>query len=190
MEILQNCHCVTALGNSNAKNRSSPPEVFYNKFTAEHLCRSVISIKLLCSFIENTLRHGCSTVNLTHIFRAPFFKNTSEGLLLQKPRPMEILHGFFLITAGNFTSFLIDPWNFYMLFFNTSGNSIHWNFLWRPQFSLKKLMTRTLKANRKEVSITKTISPKKRIYRETKQRKRKRKSNVMRPFMVKSRISK
>ena len=48
--------------------------------------------------------------------RAPFFKSTSEGLLLQKPRPMEILHDFFLITPGNFTSFLIDPWNFYMLF--------------------------------------------------------------------------
>ena len=29
---------------------------------------------------------------------------------------MEIPHGFFLNTPGNSTSFLIDPWNFYMFF--------------------------------------------------------------------------
>ena len=34
-------------------------------------------------FIEITLRHGCSSVNLLHIFRTPFLKNTS-GLLLLK----------------------------------------------------------------------------------------------------------
>ena len=45
------------------------------KFTGEH--RSAISIKLRCNFIEITLRHGCSPVNLQHIFRTPFFKNTS-----------------------------------------------------------------------------------------------------------------
>ena len=28
-----------------------------------------------------TLRHGCSPVNLLHIFRTPFLKNTSEWLL-------------------------------------------------------------------------------------------------------------
>ena len=27
------------------------------------------------------LRRGCSPVNLPHIFRTPFIKNTSEGLL-------------------------------------------------------------------------------------------------------------
>ena len=30
-----------------------------------------------------SLRHGCSPVNLLHIFRTPFPKNTSEGLLLR-----------------------------------------------------------------------------------------------------------
>ena len=34
------------------------------------------------NFIEITLRHGCSPVNLLHYFRAPFYKNTSECLLL------------------------------------------------------------------------------------------------------------
>ena len=68
--------------------RSSHPVVFLvkgvlkicSKFTGEHPCRSVISIKLLCNFIEITLRHGCSPVKLLHIFRTPFTKNTSERL--------------------------------------------------------------------------------------------------------------
>ena len=34
--------------------------------------KSVVSIKLLCNFIEITLQHGCSPVNLLHIFRTPF----------------------------------------------------------------------------------------------------------------------
>ena len=39
-------------------------------------------IELLCNFIEITLRHGCSPVNLLLIFRTPFPRNTSGGLLL------------------------------------------------------------------------------------------------------------
>ena len=53
-----------------------------SKFTGEHPCLSVMSIKLLCRFIEITLCHGCSPVNLLHIFRTPFLKNTSGRLLL------------------------------------------------------------------------------------------------------------
>ena len=34
------------------------------------------------NFIEITLRHGWSPVNLLHIFKAPFSKNTSGGMLL------------------------------------------------------------------------------------------------------------
>ena len=67
--------------------RSSHPEVFLGKgilkicrkFTGEHPWRSVISIKLL---IEITLPHGCSLVNLLHVFRTTFPKNTSGRLLL------------------------------------------------------------------------------------------------------------
>ena len=70
--------------------RSSHPELFLrkgvlkrcSKFTGEHLCQSVISIKMLCNFIEITLRHGCSPINLLHIFRTPFFRNTNGWLLL------------------------------------------------------------------------------------------------------------
>ena len=47
------------------------------------LCWSVISIKLLCSVIEITLQHGYSPVNLLHLFRTTFPKNTSRWLLLE-----------------------------------------------------------------------------------------------------------
>ena len=67
------------------KGRNSPPEVFLekgvlkicSKLTGEHPCLSVISIKLLCNFIEITLRHGCSPVNLLNIFRTSFPEKTS-----------------------------------------------------------------------------------------------------------------
>ena len=65
--------------------RSRHPEVFFekgvlkicSKFTGEHPCRSVISIKLQSNLTETILRHGCSPVNLLHIFRIPFPDNTS-----------------------------------------------------------------------------------------------------------------
>ena len=70
--------------------RSSRPELFlrkgvqkiFSKYIGEHPCQSVISIKLLCNFIEIALWHGCSLVNLLHIFRTPFPKDTSGRLLL------------------------------------------------------------------------------------------------------------
>ena len=43
-------------------------------------------VALLCNFIEVALRHGCSPVNLLHIFRTPFLRNTSKGLLLDQPQ--------------------------------------------------------------------------------------------------------
>ena len=49
-----------------------------SKFTGEHTCQNAISIKLLCNFIEIALRH-LSSLNLQHIFRTPFSKNTSGG---------------------------------------------------------------------------------------------------------------
>ena len=73
---------------------SSHPKVFLgkgvlkicSKFTGEHSCRGVISIKLHSifkpHFIETTLRHGCFPVNLLHIFRTYFSRNTFGWLLL------------------------------------------------------------------------------------------------------------
>ena len=79
--------------------RSSPPEVFLgkgvlkicSKFTGEHPCRSVISIKLQSNFIEITRWDWFSPVNLLHIFRTIFYKNTSGGLLLRIVLPSGIL---------------------------------------------------------------------------------------------------
>ena len=88
--------------------RSSHPEVFlgkdvlkiYSKFTGEHPCQNVISINLLCNFIEITLQHRCSPVNLLHIFRTPFLKNTSKWLLLA------IVLSFLLLISSSFYFFL------------------------------------------------------------------------------------
>ena len=51
-------------------SRGTPLEMFLGK------------VFLLCNFIEITLRHGRSPVNLLHIFRTLFSKNISRGLLL------------------------------------------------------------------------------------------------------------
>ena len=80
---------IHALELQKVMHQKRPPEVFLqkgvlkicSKFTGEHQCNSVILIKLLRSFIEITFRHGCSPANLLHIFRIPFYKNTSGGLL-------------------------------------------------------------------------------------------------------------
>ena len=54
----------------------------YSKFTREHPCRST---ELQGNFIEVARQHGCSPVNLLHIFTTPFSKSMSEGLLLSLP---------------------------------------------------------------------------------------------------------
>ena len=54
-----------------------------SKFTGEHPCQTAVSIKLHSNIIETALWHGCSSVNLLHIFRTPFLKNTSARLLLE-----------------------------------------------------------------------------------------------------------
>ena len=55
-------------------------------FTGEHPCWSVILIKFICKFIQIIHWQGCSPVFsspvLFHIFRTPFYKNTSGGLRL------------------------------------------------------------------------------------------------------------
>ena len=75
---------------SNIENddRSSPPEVFlekgvlklYRKFTGEHPCRSVISIKLLfCNFIEITLGHGFSCTFTAYFQNIFFYEHLSRA---------------------------------------------------------------------------------------------------------------
>ena len=47
-----------------------------------------------CSLTEIALRHGCSPINLLHMFRAPFYKNTYRGLLLH---PLRLLEPYWFI---------------------------------------------------------------------------------------------
>ena len=69
--LLSPCCCM-----EETKNKSSHPEVFLgkvvlklcSKFTGEHPCQSAISVKLLCNFIEITLQHGRSPVNIESLF--------------------------------------------------------------------------------------------------------------------------
>ena len=72
--------------------KTNRPKVFlrkgvlkiYSKFTGEHPCQKVISIKLQSSFIEITLRHGCSPVNLLYIFSTLSLRIPLEGCLYQE----------------------------------------------------------------------------------------------------------
>ena len=74
---------------SNSLFRSSPPWVFLlgsvlgicGGFAVSLLCRSLISIQLLCNFVGVTLQRGCSLVNLLRIFRASLSGSTYGGML-------------------------------------------------------------------------------------------------------------
>ena len=70
-----------------ARHRCCWEKVFWKYATGEYPCRSAISIKLQSNFIKITLRHECSHVNLLHIFRTLFSKNTYGELLLERVGP-------------------------------------------------------------------------------------------------------
>ena len=97
------CWCGQLKSLSNPSNyreasQKHPPEVFcekgvlknFAKFTGKYLSQSLFFNKVAglksakqSNFIEITLWHGSSPVNLLHIFRTPFSKNTSGGLFLR-----------------------------------------------------------------------------------------------------------
>ena len=94
---------------------SSRPEAFlrkgvlkiYSKFTGEHPWRNAISMKLLCNFTQIALRYGSFPVNLLHIFRPPFLKNTSGWLLLK----FVSLKLFLLMTLPRKCWYSETPWS-------------------------------------------------------------------------------
>ena len=104
--------------------RSSHPEVFLgkcvmricSKFTGEHPW-------FLCNVIEITLWHGCSPVNLLHIFRAPFSRNTSEWLLL-KVAKKKFFFWFPEIFSSLSSSYVILSYPGFSLDFLRSGSWI------------------------------------------------------------------
>ena len=65
------------------KTQKQPSRGVFSKRYSENMqqiCRRTPMSK--CDF-NKVAKHGCSTVNLQHIFRTPFTKNTSERLLLK-----------------------------------------------------------------------------------------------------------
>ena len=67
---------------------------------------------LLCNFIEITLQHWCSPVNLQYIFRTPFPKNTSGRLNLIQNTPKYIKKETFFIQIQILVTFNMLPWSF------------------------------------------------------------------------------
>ena len=77
----------TILETSN-KSQKQPPRGVPRKRCSENMQQiyrrtPMPKCDLQSNFIEIALRHGCSPVNLLHIFRSPFPENTSERLLLK-----------------------------------------------------------------------------------------------------------
>ena len=108
------------------KLRSSRPEVFLgegalkicSKFTGEHPCLSAISIKLQSNFTEIAFRHECSPLNLLHIFRIPFPKNTPGRLLLK----------IVFLNFISFQSWKISNWKQWKSLANKNALQIFCNF--------------------------------------------------------------
>ena len=97
---------------TNGCYRSSHSEVFLgkgvllicSKFTGEPPCRSAISIKLQSNFIEITYWHGCSPVNLLHIFRTPFsyYWNHTLAWVFSCEFAAYFQNNFFLLLKSHF----------------------------------------------------------------------------------------
>ena len=114
--------------------RNSHPEVFLikgvlkacSKFTGEKQSQSANSINLQNSFIEITVLHGCSPVNLLYIFRTPFLKSTS-GLLLLKFLKNIKLFSIFIFNYGLYPTCCFKTIAFYKRYrsnFHYLGNFI------------------------------------------------------------------
>ena len=72
-------------------------------FSGGHLCWSVVSMMLLCNFIEIALWHRFSAVNFLHAFRTLFYRNSYGGLLLLKwATPFVILSLFLRVHKWRF----------------------------------------------------------------------------------------
>ena len=79
----------------------------FQKQPSRGVLRKRCSEKLLCNFFEITLRQECSPVNLLHIFRTPFPRNTSGWLLLLFYLFMLILtYLYFIIASYYFVIYL------------------------------------------------------------------------------------
>ena len=67
-------------------------------------------LKFFRNFIEITLQHGCSPVNLLHIFRTPFVKNKSGWLLLKSVDLVTLKVFFQMWTLSFFQMWTLSMW--------------------------------------------------------------------------------
>ena len=106
--------------------------------TRKHLCWSpfsiksdfnkvvkLFSIKFLWNFFEITPRHGCSQVNLLHIFRTPCPRNTSRWLLLDLETR--------LLNIEQLSKYL-NSCTYYSIYFKIDFGNIYW---WKTVVNFK-----------------------------------------------------
>ena len=109
-----------------------------SKSTAEHPCRSVISIKLLCNVIEITLQHGCSPVNLLHIFSFVFAIFYHFFIFSPNESPLKTWKMFSISSKKLFSPSTYSNFcNFFPSFphFRDSKPQWKWNNLWCHQLT-------------------------------------------------------
>ena len=108
-------------------SKSGYPELFpgkdgvlkiCSKFTGEHPCQSTISIKLIYNFIEITIRQECSPVNLLHISRTSFLKNTSGWLVLSHRYGVIYCHFWDIIQSCIKNPVMHVKWKLFTKIFN------------------------------------------------------------------------
>ena len=76
----------------------------------QQIYRRTLMPKCDFNFIEITFQHGCSPVNLLHIFRISFLKNTSWWLLLivEMSHPLSSLITFYISLSNDFPTTFED----------------------------------------------------------------------------------
>ena len=117
LDIPQNC--VKSLGNSKAKNKDS--RKFHITFLVT-LGNSTLFIinpwKFHMLFLWYPWKLHILNIVKPHPFLFDFFWNSPLEIPRARTKALWKFHmSFFLIIPGNFTPFLIDTWNFHILFF-------------------------------------------------------------------------
>ena len=115
----------------------------------------MISIKLLCNFVEISLRHGCSPVNLLHIFRTNFTRNTSGRLQYRGPDLGQIAYVRTWLTRNHkFYKLPIFTW----LFFDKYAHKLAFSGSWARETTLEIRCTCTLKQFVRQIPKTSNVT--------------------------------
>ena len=125
---------------------------------------------MLCNFIEITLWHGCSPVNLLHIFRTPLTKNSSGWLLLLIPVTLgwcfyfptilsiSLLRSFSSITLDEVLYFGILRIKIAPVKMNSKFQLLKYHHLWLYHFQLKLFYCGSLFYSKKNLQFPKTFA--------------------------------